>query len=376
MRTHITSISLACLIALAGPVAADTILQWGFDYTTGAVAVPIADDSGANHPGTTLQGSGGATYSADIPSAAKTQNVTGIGSVNFATGTHAGIARAQPATAAQIWTAGGLTMEVWVKNPVKGGQYAGFALCFGDGYNLGISSAGRIGFSTAWGDNVDTNDYAPGVWNHLAAVIVPTTADCGSYNISAYLNGRSIGSRSITRGFLSRVTVVGNASDGNVYNNYNGLVYEPRISLGVLTPSQFTVTTGPPAGGYDAWAGSPDGYGLTGGAAARGADPDGDGFTNLQEFLFGTSPVAGNGTLVTSETVGGDLVLHWLQHTSGCSYLLQESITMGAGDWSTSAIMPELDVDQSGVPTGYERYKATIPIGVARKFFRVEGTEN
>jgi hypothetical protein len=78
---------------------------------------------------------------------------------------------------------------------------------------------------------------------------------------------------------------------------------------------------------------------------------------------------------VTSEIVGGGLVLHWLQRTSGCGYLLQESITMGANDWSTSAIVPVLD-DQSGVPTGYERYKATIPIGLARKFFRVVGTEN
>ena len=251
MRTRITNIGLACLIALAGPVAAGTILQWGFDYTTGAVAVPITDDSGAGHPGTTLQGSGGATYSADIPSAAMTQNVTGIGSVNFATGTHAGISTAQTATPAQIWAAGGLTLEVWVKNPVKGGQYAGFALCFGDGYNLGISSAGRIGFATAWGgDNVDTNDYAPGEWNHLAAVIVPTRSDCGSYNISAYLNGRSIGSKSLTRDFLPRVTVVGNASDGNVYNNYNGLVYEPRISLGALTPGEFTVV--PPTGDLSA----------------------------------------------------------------------------------------------------------------------------
>jgi hypothetical protein len=48
---------------------------------------------------------------------------------------------------------------------------------------------------------------------------------------------------------------------------------------------------------------------------------------------------------------------------------------MGAGEWNTSAIMPALD-DQSGVPTGYVRYRATISIGVAHEFFRVEGTEN
>ena len=150
---------------------------------------------------------------------------------------------------------------------------------------------------------------------------------------------------------------------------YDGVT--PRID----NLTQEGPVSAPPAGGYDAWAGSPHGYDLTGGAADRGADPDGDGFTNMQEFLFGASPVAGNGILVTSETVGGGLVLHWLQRASGCSYLLQESITMGAGDWSTSAIVPVLD-DQSGVPTGYERYKATISTSETRKFFRVEGAEN
>ena len=48
---------------------------------------------------------------------------------------------------------------------------------------------------------------------------------------------------------------------------------------------------------------------------------------------------------------------------------------MGALDWSPSAIVPVLD-DQSGVPADYERHKATILIGVAPKFFRIEGTEN
>jgi len=151
-----------------------------------------------------------------------------------------------------------------------------------------------------------------------------------------------------------------------------GLAYDgmtPRIDNLTLEGP----VSGPPAGSYDAWAGT-GGYGLTGGAADRGADPDGDGFTNIQEFLFGTSPIVGNGSLVTSETVGGDLVLHWLQHTSGCSYVLQESITMG--DWSPSTIVPALDVDQSGVPADYVRYKATISIGGTHKFFRVEGTEH
>ncbi|MCX6875759.1 MAG: Ig-like domain-containing protein [Verrucomicrobia bacterium] len=126
--------------------------------------------------------------------------------------------------------------------------------------------------------------------------------------------------------------------------------------------------------GYDAWAG-PAGYDLTGADAGRGADPDGDGFTNIQEFLFGTSPIAGNGALVKSERLGGTFVLHWLQRASGSGYLFQESATMASGEWNPSVIVPELD-DQTGVPADYVRYKATVPLNGTRKFFRVEGAED
>ena len=60
---------------------------------------------------------------------------------------------------------------------------------------------------------------------------------------------------------------------------------------------------------------------------------------------------------------------------TGASYLLQESTTLGVGSWTTSAVVPVLD-DQTGVPTDYDRFKATIAIGADKKFFRIEGTEN
>jgi fibronectin-binding autotransporter adhesin len=123
--------------------------------------------------------------------------------------------------------------------------------------------------------------------------------------------------------------------------------------------------------GYDSWATQiPDA-----GKRARGDDPDGDGFTNGQEFLFGTSPIVGNGVLMTSTRSGGNLILRWFQRESGATYLLKQSPSLEAGSWTTSAIVPVAD-DQTGVPADYDRFIATIPIDSARKFVRVEGTEN
>ena len=89
----------------------------------------------------------------------------------------------------------------------------------------------------------------------------------------------------------------------------------------------------------------------------RGDDPDGDGFNNGEEFLFGSSPVAGNGSLVTTTSSGGNLVLRWLQRESGATYTLQQSATLEALSWTTAAQSPALDGDQTGAPTDY----ATTP---------------
>ncbi len=125
------------------------------------------------------------------------------------------------------------------------------------------------------------------------------------------------------------------------------------------------------ASGYDSWAAQiPN-------AADRDRtdDPDSDGFTNLQEYLFGSNPNLSDGSLVSMTSSGGNLVLNWLQLETGSTYTLKESTLLSVGSWTTSAFVPVLG-SQTGVPTDYDRWTVTIPLSTGRKFFRVEGVEN
>lgn len=60
----------------------------------------------------------------------------------------------------------------------------------------------------------------------------------------------------------------------------------------LLGTSLTLIVTSVAVGGYDAWVAQ-----ITNGKTLRSQDADDDGFSNLQEFLFGTSPMAGNGSL-------------------------------------------------------------------------------
>ena len=102
------------------------------------------------------------------------------------------------------------------------------------------------------------------------------------------------------------------------------------------------------------------------------ADPDGDGLTNLQEYLFGTSPVAGNGSLTTFQSTPGGLIVRWCQRASG-TYTLQESATLAADSWTTSAVVPVVAADQTGLYSAdYTRMEATIPVSGTHDFVRVQ----
>ena len=170
------------------------------------------------------------------------------------------------------------------------------------------------------------------------------------------------------------------------YEQLSANPFENRtLSLGAPNSPQIVPTVffsndaGPvePTDGYSLWVAS-----LTwpeGADTSRNGNPDADAFTNEQEFLFGTSPVQADGSLVsTSRESGNVLVLRWNQRSSGATYGLLQSTTL-AEPWDPASVPGLLlgdDPDQSGVPAGYLRRKAEIPLTQGGSaFFRVSGTE-
>jgi prepilin-type N-terminal cleavage/methylation domain-containing protein len=238
------------------------VLQWAFPQTAGSLAVPIPDVSGAGHAASNLlyTSLGLPVYSDDIP--ANAQFCSGTGSVDFS-GTHAALSSANSVgigsgqavvTAAQIYSAGGLTMEVWVKNPAASGTSLGspgYALNMAAIAALGVGTNGQVGFA------YENNQYnpsfytsiAPGQWAHLAVVMASPDVSALTYgSVAFYVNGALVyvGSNlTISGTYRTRAVSVGNHQYSD-WANYEGLIYEPRITLGPLAPGQFTIKPLPP----------------------------------------------------------------------------------------------------------------------------------
>jgi hypothetical protein len=127
-----------------------------------------------------------------------------------------------------------------------------------------------------------------------------------------------------------------------------------------------------PATPYESWAAEYAPAALS----DKNADFDGDGFTNFQEFAFGTDPTIGNAALVSASTSGSNLVITALQRTAGetsgiTSYALETRADLTTGTWLPSGVAA---VD--GTPVGeYTPVTYTVPRAGARGFYRLIATE-
>jgi hypothetical protein len=124
---------------------------------------------------------------------------------------------------------------------------------------------------------------------------------------------------------------------------------------------------------YDAWV---QGYGLDPVEdGARGADPDGDGQSNLREFLFGGDPRKTEGALVAVSRGEGTLAFTFLTRTNGPTYSLLSTTNLSTGEWETGVFTLTDSADQSSIPAGYLRKKAVATNPSGHLFLRLQATD-
>jgi hypothetical protein len=125
---------------------------------------------------------------------------------------------------------------------------------------------------------------------------------------------------------------------------------------------------------YDTWASA-----FTPPAGLPTENPDGDSFSNLDEFLFGTSPVLTNTGLINSTFTSTELTVRWNQRLSGVTYHVLTNSTLGQESWTPNPVTPIPDSDLSDLPAElsgqYQPMKAVVPINASREFIRVGANE-
>lgn len=195
----------------------------------------------------------------------------------------------------------------------------------------------------------------------------------GTGAVLAFANSSAIdwtgGSLNITGAFLPGVSLRFGTTSGGLTAAQLTLISAAGIDSFSLNADGYLIASA--VVDYDSWKSQ-----ITNGLSLRTDDADGDGFNNLQEFLFGTTPVSANGALVTPTASGDKLVLRWLQRESGATYTLKRSATLTTESWVPAVQIPILDPDQTGAPTDYDCFTVTLPTTGGAQFFRIEGREN
>ena len=103
--------------------------------------------------------------------------------------------------------------------------------------------------------------------------------------------------------------------------------------------------------------------------ALASADPDGDGWSNAQEYAFGLVPNVAGGTLVKIENSGAGAKMTYLQR-SGVTYTVKSASDLPAG--FTGTVTPsKSDPQPGGLPSGYDQWEATLNSG-DKGFLKVE----
>jgi formylglycine-generating enzyme required for sulfatase activity len=112
----------------------------------------------------------------------------------------------------------------------------------------------------------------------------------------------------------------------------------------------------PEPGAFEAWSTA---QGLTGSAAEASADPDRDGFTNLQEYSFGTIPRQSTPALSDFRVTAASSIIDWLARPD-VQYGAFSSLDLVR--WGTAPFPITTAPNQAQVPAGYQRLQLELPL--------------
>ncbi|BCU76537.1 LamG-like jellyroll fold domain-containing protein [Luteolibacter sp. LG18] len=139
--------------------------------------------------------------------------------------------------------------------------------------------------------------------------------------------------------------------------NHSGTVLETTVDYGAASNSAITLTFSLPDP-FTPWVA---GFGLQGAAAAKTADPDGDGLTNLQEMLLGFDPTKPGSRLILSMASMDATTVHLrLNRVIVTGTFALQSADSPAGPWTETPVTVgadgydlAIDVSRSGVKRFY-----------------------
>lgn len=242
-------------------------------------------------------------------------------------------------------------------------------------YNTSTNAPVNAGTYTVTAEVVDTNAYysAPTSGSWTIAKATPTITS-NPTALPIFL-GQKLSNSTITPGEATGVGGVSLSGEyAFTYPNSTPSSGTPSVSV-TFTPSDtnyatttvnINVTVLSLATPWDVWA---DARSLTGSSRAPSADPDGDGFSNAQEFAFGTDPAARTTDLFSAATVGSNYVVTFKKRklTSDATYEFRSSTDLTQAFSAGTLLTPSTP---SSVDADYEEVTVSIPITGERGFIR------
>lgn len=386
-----------------------TLLNYDFQLPDVSSDSICSDVSGNGRDGSfTIVGSGSATYTSDFPSALSPAHSQSL--ELFQSGTVAG-ARVVTGLSGnsvldfrtQDWTATG-----WVKrsstsdqdivfhlgknlgnsNAVVGTNSPDFTLSFAAGSTtLSLKNYNGTTSTTSSPDVNITDSVSTGSWHHFAVVRSGGT-------LRLYVDGASSGSdSSFSLDFDStynNVAIFGAAtgvSSGTTARYFNGSMADLAIFSGALSDSEILKLSGAPVA-YLAGLSASNTVSVTvqtaiaswrqaqfGSTADSGdsADPDGDGFSNREEYILGTIPTTPNaGNFLAGAHSDGEILLSFTANEAvGTGYAGLIRHFAVETNSNLTGLWTEIPGYSDVVATG-QTVELVQPASGERKFFRLK----